>query len=601
LAGKVLELKDVLTLDQLACEIARYWQTWNMLRQPVLEQWKEVRRYKYSTNSHQTTNASLPWKNTVVNPKLTQIADNLWANYTRSLFPKRKWLIWEGYDKQSEDRDKKRAIEYYMSNVVEMSGFKGVIGDLLNDWIETGNCFVMPEWYDDRVELTFKQQKGYVGPRAVRINPSDIVFNPIAPSFEQSPKIVRKWVSLGDLQEEIHRLSKDDNKAEEIWRYLTQLRSVGSVASGSDTSLMDDFLRVDGFSDFRSYLGQDYAEILTFYGDLFVRETGEFYRNHIITIVDRHKLISIEPSPSYFAYPPIFHSSWRQRSDNLWGMGPLENLVGLQYRIDHLENAKADVMDLNIFPPLKIRGWVEDFEWGPGARIITTEEGDVDLMAPRWEILNTNVEIAEIERKMEELAGAPKEAMGIRTPGEKTKYEVQRLENAAGRIFQSRLEQFEEEIVEKILTAMLELARRKVTSEELRIFDDEMKVATFITLTADDITGNGRLRPVAARHFAEMAERVQNVTSFIQTAGHDPDIMVHFSGLGLARMFEELLDLQGYGLVLPFVRISEQAEAQSLINTAQEQNLMEIQTPSGLTPDDYHPGVVEDIRKERRQ
>jgi hypothetical protein len=28
-------------------------------------------------------------------------------------------------------------------------------------------------------------------------------------------------------------------------------------------------------------------------------------------------------------------------------MGPLDNLVGLQYRIDHLENAKADALDLN--------------------------------------------------------------------------------------------------------------------------------------------------------------------------------------------------------------------------------------------------------------
>jgi hypothetical protein len=32
---------------------------------------------------------------------------------------------------------------------------------------------------------------------------------------------------------------------------------------------------------------------------------------------------------------------------------------------------------------------------------------------------------------MEEMAGAPKEAMGFRSPGEKTKYEVQRLESAA--------------------------------------------------------------------------------------------------------------------------------------------------------------------------
>jgi hypothetical protein len=41
-------------------------------------------------------------------------------------------------------------------------------------------------------------------------------------------------------------------------------------------------------------------------------------------------------------------------------MGPLDNLVGMQYRIDHLENLKADVFDLIAFPPLKIKGYVED-------------------------------------------------------------------------------------------------------------------------------------------------------------------------------------------------------------------------------------------------
>jgi len=43
---------------------------------------------------------------------------------------------------------------------------------------------------------------------------------------------------------------------------------------------------------------------------------------------------------------------------------------------------------------------------------------------------------------MEEMAGAPKEAMGIRTPGEKTRYEVQSLENRSGRIFNHKVLNF---------------------------------------------------------------------------------------------------------------------------------------------------------------
>ncbi len=595
MAGEVLQLNSVLHVDDIARRISEMWQTWNSMRTEKVSQWEEVRKYKYAVDTTTTTNSSLPWKNKTTYPKLTQISDNLWANYIKSLFPKRQWVIWEGFDKKSEDADKKAAIENYMMNTIERSGFKLVVGELLNDWIQYGNCIATAEWRDDRVEVGDRQQVGFVGPSAVRISPLDIVFNPIAPTFQVSPKIIRKFITFGDLKKEIERLSPSDEHAQELFTYLMEARRQLSSWPG-DLSTEDQFLQVDGFTSYRQYLDADYAEVLTFHGDLYDREKDKFYRNHIITIVDRHKIIATEPNPSAFGYAPIYHSGWRTRQDNLWAMGPLDNLVGMQYRIDHLENLKADVFDLNAFPPLKVKGYVEDFEWGPMERIYVSEEGDVEMVAPHFEILNANLEIEQLERKMEEIAGAPKEAMGIRSPGEKTKYEVQRLENASGRIFQSKLELFEEQVVEPLLTAMLELARRRMTTEELRVFDDELKVATFQTLTPQDITGNGRLRPVAAKHFAEQAEKVQNATAFFNSQiGMDPLVNVHVSGIEVAKMFEDLLELKGYKLVTPFVRVSEQAEMQRLMNSSQEQVITEAGTPSGLTPDDYSPGMNDPI------
>jgi hypothetical protein len=114
---------------------------------------------------------------------------------------------------------------------------------------------------------------------------------------------------------------------------------------------------------------------------------------------------------------------------------------------------------------------------------------------------------------MEEMAGAPKEAMGFRSPGEKTKYEVQRLENAASRVFQNKINQFEE-IVEPLMNAMLELARRNMSGTmTIKVFNDEFKTSSFQSLTVEDITGIGRIKPVAARHFAEQADLIQNVTN----------------------------------------------------------------------------------------
>ena len=134
---------------------------------------------------------------------------------------------------------------------------------------------------------------------------------------------------------------------------------------------------------------------------------------------------------------------------------------------------------------------------------------------------------------------------------------------------------------------MLEQARRKLDSTTIRIFDSELNATAFSTITKEDISGHGRIRPMAARNFAERAEIVQNMNNFFaSTLGADREIKAHFSSVGLAFMFEDLLDIEGYKVVTPYVRLTEQTEAQRMINAGQEQTQMEAMAPSGMTPDD---------------
>jgi hypothetical protein len=593
-AGKSLDLDHILIKDNLACEIANRWSEWNTFRASKITEWEELQRYIFATDTTTTTNSKLPWKNKTTLPKLCQIRDNLFSNYMASMFPKRKWLVWEGGDKDSESRAKREAIQNYMNWVIDQDRFKSEIEKLVLDYIDYGNCFAMAEWEDQTQELDDKVQVGYVGPVLRRINPLDIVFNPVATSFEASPKIIRSLVSMGEVKSYFNQLTTDDNREqmEELWSYMRGIRRQLATYDTND-KVKDGQYQVDGFHNYRSYLQSNSVELLTFYGDLYDIESDTFYQNHVITVVDRHKLVALKPNPSFFGKPPIFHVGWRIRQDNLWAMGPLDNLVGMQYRIDHLENLKADVFDLVAFPPLKIKGYVEDFTWGPMEKIFVGDDGDVEMLAPAHEILNANSEIAQLEAKMEEMAGSPKEAMGFRTPGEKTKYEVQRLENAASRIFQNKISQFEAKFVERLLNAQLELARRKVSSTSIRVFDDELKFATFQELTAADITGTGIIRPMAARHFAEKAEMVQNMNAFYQSAvAQDPEIKAHFSTIQTAKLFEDLLEIQDYKIVVPFIRLSEQADAQRMMQANQQDVMMEAQTPSGLSEDDFDPDIV---------
>lgn len=587
--SKTLDLDQFIIPDQLGCFIANQFCEWQSLRQVWMSANRELRQYLYATDTSQTTNSKLPWKNKTTIPKLTQIRDNLYANYITRIFPKRKFLDWIASRSDPDQMAKKEAILAYMNWSISQPMFKETFGLLLLDYIDYGNVFATVEWVDQRVENIPNLQSGYVGPAIRRISPIDIVFNPTAPSFVESPKIIRSLITIGELKKKLDSMTTDENQEEykALWNYLVDYREQ-LKQSPEEIVHKDSFYIMDGFSSYRAYLMSDYVEVLTFYGDIFDWDKKELLQNHVITVVDRHKVIGKKPNPSYFGYPPIFHCGWRPRQDNLWAMGPLHNLVGMQYRLDHVENLKSDVTDLIAYPVLKIKGYVNDFNWEPMARIQTDAEGDVEMLMPPFQILQINNEINYLVNFMEELAGAPKTAMGIKTPGEQTLGEFSTLNNAASRIFDIKTAQFEEQFFERLLNAMLEMARRNVSGvQEINVFDDEFKIQTFLKLTADDITGAGTLKPIAARHFAERSELVQNLTQIMSTPmGQDPAVTVHMSGLKIAKMLEEVINITDYEIVQPFVRLYEQEDAKRLMAAGEEQTQMNIMQPTGLAADD---------------
>jgi len=180
---------------------------------------------------------------------------------------------------------------------------------------------------------------------------------------------------------------------------------------------------------------------------------------------------------------------------------------------------------------------------------------------------------------MEMYAGAPREAMGIRTAGEKTAFEVQQLANAAGRIFQEKITVFEIEILEKALNAMLETAKRNMDSMDVvRVIDDDIGAQIFMEITKDDITASGKLRPIGARHFAAQAQLIQNLTSLSNTQLWG-QISPHLSAKSLSKLVEDVLNLERYQLFSPNVAIFEQQETMRLSNQAQEDLQMEATNP----------------------
>ena len=588
MTGKVATINSVYSQDSMAAQIAYLWDLHNRQRGPWLAQKSELRNYIFATDTTTTTNSSLPWKNSTTIPKLCQIRDNLHANYASALFPNDNWFAWEGNDAESELATKKQAITAYVSNKARFGGFRTEVYKLLYDYIDYGNAFYDIDYYRESTTLPNGEVViGFVGGKLRRISPDDIVFNPVANSFEDTYKIVRSVKTIGDL---FHEQENMDT----AWATPESIATLKSNRANMASYSVDDFRKfnafaVDGFGSMYEYFQSGYVELLEFEGSLYNAETGVYLHNVKIIVADRSIVLYNKPIETWTGKSLKGHVGWRMRPDNLYAMGPLDNLVGMQYRIDHLENLKADAMDLAVHPPTFISGNVEEFVWEPGAQIYGGQGASMTELGKSLSgVMSANSEIAMIEQKMEEMAGAPKQAMGIRTPGEKTAFEVQTLEMAASRIFQNKIQHFEVELIEPALNKLLEVSRRKMDGfDVIRVMDNDVGIVSFMQVTKEDITASGKLRAIGARHFSINATILQNLQGLSGTAlMQDQLVMNHISPKAMSKMLESLLGVERFGIFKENARIYEMAEAQQVAQTAAQYSQEITATPLGVdTPD----------------
>lgn len=579
MSDKVAEIKALVGQDYGAAWVSSLWDKYNNQRQGRIAEWTELRNYIFATDTSTTENSALPWKNSTTIPKLCQIRDNLYANYKSALFPNANWLKWVANSPEAAVKKKRDVIETYMQNKSSNREVKKVFSDLLYDYLDYGMVFATVGFESRYKEMPNGDKiPNYVGPMPQRISPLDIVFNPLASTFEKSHKVVRSIKTIGELK----KLAQTDpdqmfwlealEKREEIKRHL------GGYSK-------DDFdkavgFHADGFGSMYEYLLGEYVEILEFFGDYHTQD-GDLQTGRIVTIVDRTIEVRNEPIPTWLSEAPIYSVGWRDRPDNLWSMGPLDNLVGLQYRLDHLENLKADAMDLCVHPPLKVIGEVEEFVWGPGIEINIDENGDVQELGKNLNgLMAAASEMAAIEDRMELYAGAPREAAGIRTPGEKTLGEVMQLATAAGRIFQEKVTKFEEHLLEPIMNAMLESARRNLAGVDIvTLVNEELGVQEFLEITARDLVSNGIIKPVGARHFAKQAQDLQNLMTVFNSPLAD-FIGPHTSGKNLTKFVNDISGLEGYEIFSEGAALYEQQELASKQGNLQEEAAAVDSTPT---------------------
>ena len=497
--------------DNLADDIANKFVSWDNSKQQWFREYQETLQYVYATDTKQIMTQRNDFNNCTHVPKLTQIADTLRTYYLESVFSLRDPFVFENYQSSAEEIKKKRNIQLFTNRILlERTNLKSIVKQLFDDYIMAGNCFVTPVWETDTVTLEDGTQgERNVGVRYMRINPADIAFDVTARSFKEAPKIIRSVLSLAD----VATMAEGNETMKKAFdRALKNRSDVRRVATSGDT-IVDNMVNIAGFGSWTDYFNSDCVEILTFFGDIFDIEKNQLHKARKITVMDRCIVLADEEMPKYNRFDTIFQARWRDRADNLWGMSPLANLLGMQYRIDFLENKRSDVYDFISDPMIKTKGDVSLPEIvGPGAEFNCPPDGDANFMAPDATILTADTYIDRYMALMDVMAGTPSETIGFRTPGEKTMFEVQQLQNAASRVFTRQIRKFEEELLEPVLNCSLQLFAGNMKGQTITIEErDGESMPEIIKINIDDLVRPGYLKAVGSINYADKAIMLQTL------------------------------------------------------------------------------------------
>ena len=587
-----IEVDLELQRDDLAKEIAQKWQTWDKLRT-----WKEkvieLREYLFATDTKNTTNAQNESDHTSHRPKLTQIYDTLKATYLDGLLSGQQFFRFEGEEEDAVAKEKRRKVEAYLQTKHRQNGFREVVNQLIDDWLQTGNAIAGVDYKSEKlVEEDGTEYPGYIGPMPYRKEPFDVVFNPAAKDWSTTPKILRTLTDLGTL---LRKAKEHPDGADFKVAVQRAIDMRGDLYRGMTDGMLSQedqqkysLYEMDGFGSYTEYLQSSAVELLTFYGDIFDPRTGEFLDRREIVIIDRNWVLINRRVQSWDGKPAIFKSGWRDRPNNLWSMGPLENLVGLQFRINHLENTRADQFDDLAFQDLLLVGDVEESFDEEGRRVFRVAEGgDARYLSMDATVLNADLQIENTERAMEVYAGVPRESAGFRSPGEKTKFEVENLVDAATRLFINKMQKFETEILEPMLLAEVEVGRRNIgdTTEAVKAIDDDTGAAEFLSVTRQDLSVKGRLVPLGSRHFAQQAKAAKDLANFQNILAQDKEVAEHVPSFRLAKLWQELLGFESKDLVVQNARVTERVQRERLVAAAQTMLTAESDAVTDITPD----------------
>ena len=554
--------------NSVATYVSGLYDSYQSYRTMNRSKWEELESYLFATDTTSLKGGSAHDHTTHI-PVIADLKEELEAIMYAAVLPHDDFLHWTPFTLDAAAKQVRTKVKAYIKNRHSLNGFDKTFRKLLQDLVIYGNCFTQVVYVDERLNGV-----GYVGPKPVRISPYDIVFDPTRSEFAKTPKIVRAVMTMGEFlkfAESVPELNP------EVIQQMKDRRTTVTALSRTELNKGNQYTP-DGFTDMMAYYKSGVVEVLTFYGDVYDEETQELRGNRCAIVVDRVALLTEYEE----AYPNIFKGSWAEKPDSLWSQGPLDKVVGLNYQINHRENSKSDALDRFIYPDKVYIGDVEEiYDENTGqTKYLAPEGGGVQDLVPDTTVLTADMHQDKLMMYARAAAGLPPQLMGFRTPGEKTAFEVQNLDDAALRKFLHKAAQFEMELLEPVVRAEIMIGNENFSSVIQALSNDEDGIPMMLSITKEDLSANGKLVPVGARRFARQNQQIQAI-NMLANSNLGQLIGQHINTFNLARVVEELGAFDDFQFIDKFAAITEQGEAQ-FEQAMAEQNLVRQLEQPGL-------------------
>lgn len=562
---RTLDIMEMQEPDYLATAIANKFVAWESARDRWYNNAKETLENLYATSTRDIFNQAKDTDNCTHIPKITQIRDMLITYYLDAMFSLPDYVDWEAYNEESLDINTKDTLKALMAQMLHDSQFQPTIRELVEDYVDYGNAFTTVAMVNETLKLESGVANVYNGPKAIRLDPLNVFFDPLAISFEKTPKIIRTIKTLGELVAEAEELPESAQVYKEALNRALEKRSRirQAVSTTNAESIKNDICSIAGCGNWSQYYASDTVELLTFYGDLYDVERNKLYKNSKIVVMDRCSVLLEEPIRNFGFNCNIFKSGWRDRKDNLWSMSPLDNIKGMQFMVDFLENKRADIFNYISNPMWVTKGDVEMPEYlYPGCHVGVDVDGDFKTISPDATALAADTYVDRYQMLMEEMAGTPREAMGFRTPGEKTAFEVSQLNTAASRLFNEKTRKFEMEILEPLLTLMMRMYLSDPTRVTRVKMMNEDGVILFKEVNVQDMAVQGRFIATGSNTYTERARQAQTIMQLYNSAiPSDQLVFNYFNPKVIAKVIAHTTGLDKYkDIIQPNARVDAELE-----------------------------------------